>query len=206
MADSLSTTSAYMSCAVVRWLGLRDKHMDLTLTAPIDDYLKPSMLIDVDHPAVRAEARALKQATALTNDGGANNIAFIKTAYEFVRDDVAHSWDLQSTRVTAKASDVLDHREGICFAKSHLLAALLRGEGVPAGLCYQRLVLFSDPKDDYSLHAMNTVYVESIGRWIRVDARGNKPGVDALISLVDEHQAILIRTEISEIDYPYNFT
>lgn len=30
---------------------------------------------------------------------------------------------------------------GICFAKSHLLAALLRCKSIPAGFCYQKLIL-----------------------------------------------------------------
>jgi len=39
--------------------------------------------------------------------------------------------------VTCSASEVLREGTGICFAKSHLLAALLRAVGIPAGLCYQ---------------------------------------------------------------------
>ncbi|MCG2991451.1 transglutaminase-like domain-containing protein, partial [Escherichia coli] len=50
----------------------------------------------------------------------------VKTAFEFVRDRISHSWDIQSTRVTCKASEVLKYKEGICYAKSNLLAALLR--------------------------------------------------------------------------------
>lgn len=45
-------------------------------------------------------------------------------------------------RVTCSASDVLQHRSGICYAKSNLLAALLRKEGIPTRFCYQRLILF----------------------------------------------------------------
>lgn len=170
--------------------------MELTLTAPLDDYLAATLLIDVDHPSIQAKAKEL---------AGGSTVDFVRRAYEFVRDEIAHSWDLQSRRVTAKASDVLEHREGICFAKSHLLAALLRAQGVPSGLCYQRLVLFVDPKDGYSLHAINTVYLEGPGRWVRLDARGNKPGVDAQFSTDEERLAFPIRPEMGEIDYPYNF-
>lgn len=41
--------------------------------------------------------------------------------------------------VTWRASDVLRRGTGLCFAKAHLLAALLRAVGVPCGLCYQVL-------------------------------------------------------------------
>jgi len=35
--------------------------------------------------------------------------------------------------VTCKASDVLIYGTGYCYAKSHLLAALLRANAIPAG-------------------------------------------------------------------------
>ena len=44
-----------------------------------------------------------------------------KVAFEFVRDEISHSWDIQSTRITRKASEVLMFKEGICYAKSNLL-------------------------------------------------------------------------------------
>src|SRR5690606_15516280 len=78
---------------------------------------------------------------------------------------------------TCKASDVLKHGTGYCYAKSHLLAALLRATGIPAGLCYQRLTISNDVPP-FSLHGLNAIYIQQFG-WHRIDARGNKPGVDA---------------------------
>jgi transglutaminase-like putative cysteine protease len=72
---------------------------------------------------------------------------------------------------------VLIHRTGYCYAKSHLLAALLRANHIPAGLCYQRLTISADGPP-YCLHGLNAVYLEQYG-WYRIDARGNKPGVTA---------------------------
>ncbi|WP_338430147.1 transglutaminase domain-containing protein [Synechococcus elongatus] len=34
---------------------------------------------------------------------------------------------------------MLEYRTGYCYAKSHLLVALLRACSIPAGFCYQRL-------------------------------------------------------------------
>lgn len=79
--------------------------------------------------------------------------------------------------VTCRASDVLEHKTGYCYAKSHLLAALLRANSIPAGFCYQRLSI-DDDGAPYSLHGLNAVYLEPDG-WYRLDARGNKAGVDA---------------------------
>jgi hypothetical protein len=79
--------------------------------------------------------------------------------------------------VTCKASEVLIHGTGYCYAKSHLLAALLRVNDIPAGLCYQRLTLDGD-QPPYCLHGLNALYLQQYG-WYRIDARGNKPGVNA---------------------------
>ena len=57
-----------------------------------------------------------------------------------VRDEISHSGDFRVNQPTCAASEVLRHKAGWCFAKSHLLAALLRANSIPAGLCYQRLV------------------------------------------------------------------
>jgi len=125
-----------------------------------------------------------------------------KIAFEFVRDAVSHSWDIQSKRVTCNASDVLDFKEGICYAKSHLLASLLRLQGIPTGFCYQRLMLFDTPEKGYCIHALNAIFLKSFNKWIRVDARGNKEGIDAQFSIEEEKLAFPINEELDEKDYP----
>ncbi|MFJ7746810.1 transglutaminase family protein [Peribacillus sp. NPDC097295] len=125
-----------------------------------------------------------------------------KVAYEFVRDEIAHSWDIQGTRVTCNASDVLAFKEGICYAKSNLLAALLRSQGIPTGFCYQRLMLFDTPEKGHCIHALNAVFFQSINKWIRLDARGNNKGIHALFSLDEEKLAFTTQEECGEKDYP----
>ena len=68
-------------------------------------------------------------------------IEFASRAFEFVRDEISHSNDAGRKELCLRASDVLDKRTGLCFGKSHLLCALLRAAGIPAGLCYQYLQL-----------------------------------------------------------------
>ena len=162
----------------------------------INDYLDSSPEVDYDHLLIRMKA------SELYSDSNYNQLEYIKKAYEFVRDRISHSWDIQSTRVTQKASEVLQQGEGICYAKSNLLAALLREKGVPTGFCYQRLVLFDTPEKGYSIHALNAVYIESQHKWIRLDSRGNKPGVEAKFSLYEEKLAFSANPELDEIDYP----
>ncbi|MRX56570.1 transglutaminase [Bacillus idriensis] len=125
-----------------------------------------------------------------------------KVAFEFVRDEISHSWDIQGKRVTCKASDVLAYKEGICYAKSHLLASLLRSQGIPTGFCYQRLMLFDTPEKGYCIHALNAVFFKSLNKWVRLDARGNKKGIDAQFSIDEEKLAFPTYEEFDEKDYP----
>jgi transglutaminase-like putative cysteine protease len=133
-------------------------------------YLEPSEFIDWNHPSVLNKAKAL--AYNLTQD---DEIA--KVCFEFVRDEIKHSWDYKINPVTCKASDVLKHQTGYCYAKSHLLAALLRANSIPSGLCYQRLSI-DGTKPPFSLHGLNAIFLPHIG-WYRIDARGNKEGVNS---------------------------
>ena len=52
------------------------------------------------------------------------------------------------------------------------------------------------------LHALNAAYISSINRWVRFDARGNKPGVDAQFSLEKEQLAFPLNEQLGEKDYP----
>ena len=101
--------------------------------------------------------------------------------------------------VTCRASDVLQYKTGYCYAKSHLLAALLRANGIPAGLCYQRLSIHEDGAP-YSLHGLNAVYLKNHG-WYRIDARGNKLGVDAQFTPPQEQLAFALKDD-HEADLP----
>jgi len=50
------------------------------------------------------------------------------------------------------------------------------------------------------------VYIASLGRWNRLDARGNKAGVQAKFSLQEERLAFTVRKEVDEIDYDIIYT
>ncbi|NJA04715.1 transglutaminase family protein [Methylococcaceae bacterium WWC4] len=156
------------------------------MTNPTDPaaFLAASEYIDWRHPAVLAQAAVL----AAGADGD-EDIA--KRCFEFVRDRIQHSWDYRKNPVTCRASEVLSHATGYCYAKSHLLAALLRASRIPAGLCYQRLSLDGDIPP-YCLHGLNAVYLTDHG-WYRLDARGNKAGVAAEFCPPDERLAFVPR-------------
>jgi len=136
----------------------------------MQQYLESSQYIDWQQPEVLNKAKLLAG-----NSKDKEQIA--KACFTFVRDEIKHSWDYQLNPVTCMASDVLKYGTGYCYAKSHLLAALLRANQIPAGLCYQRLTI-SDDKPPFCLHGLNAVYLEKYG-WYRIDVRGNKLGVKA---------------------------
>ena len=170
-------------------------------------YLASSEIIDFENLDIQ------KTAVYLSKDVE-DEIQLIKTVYEFVRDDISHSVDIGSSDLTCKAfenrrfsmpqnvvlkaSDVLKYKHGLCFANSHLLAAILRYLRVPTGFCYQKLEF--DGK--MGLHGLNAVFIESIDKWIRLDARGNENGINAQFSIDNEYLAYSPREEKNEVDFP----
>ena len=170
--------------------------MELILQSKnINDYLQ--QLSEVDFSSAVIQGKAEKLFSDKQTD-----VEKAQVAFEFVRDEISHSWDIQSELVTCSASEVLEYKQGICYAKSNLLAALLRSQGIPTGFCYQRLMLFDTPEKGYSLHALNAVYIKSLNKWIRLDARGNKDGVDAQFSTEKEMLAFPVNLDFDEVDYP----
>ncbi|GED88730.1 transglutaminase domain-containing protein [Streptomyces sp. 6-11-2] len=166
--------------------------MELIQNTPdLSAYLAADEVIDHEHPMVRETAARLAE-------GVADSYAYARSAYEFVRDGIPHSQDSGDPRVTWRASDVLRLRTGICYAKAHALAALLRAEDIPTALCYQRLT--HDGDGGHVVHGL--IAVRFNGAWHRQDPRGNKPGVDARFSLTGERLAFVPDPKSNELDYP----
>ena len=136
----------------------------------LGEFLQVTREVNWDHPRVRAMASRLRAEAE-------EPVQIARRCYDWVRDLIVHTQDGALPDVTCTASEVLEAGHGFCYAKSHLLAALLRANGIPAGFCYQRLALDADGVS-HCLHALNAVHLPVLG-WYRVDARGNRPGVDA---------------------------
>ncbi len=127
----------------------------------VNDYLECSDMIDYDHPLVKEAAEQLTY-------GLKDNIAKSRAIFDFVRDHIFHSFQINATSVTKKASEVMDKGHGICYAKAHLLAALMRASDIPAGLCYQ--IRFDLELEQLVVHGFNAVYIQELSQWIRLDA------------------------------------
>ena len=147
------------------------KNLQLDQIDNMEDYLRDSEILDFQNYKIQEKALELSRSSK-------NQFETIKNIYEFVRDEIPHSLDIGGQQVTFKASEVLDNVQGICFAKSNLLAAMLRFLGVPTGFCYQRLT----------------------HEWYRLDARGNREDVDAQFSVNVEKLAFPVSKD-GEINY-----
>lgn len=166
----------------------------LIIKDTIDEYLSVSKYINWNDDGILSKADEFKRKFT-------DEISLIKAVYEFVRDEIKHSWDAQDKRITQSATEVLEQGVGICWAKANLLAALLRACGIPTGICYQRLTLGDVPETGFCIHALNVVYIKTLNRWIRLDARGNKAGVDAQFDLKQEKLAFPVHRNLGEVDY-----
>lgn len=168
--------------------------MELIIQNEMSEFLSASRYINWNNASILSKSAEFMQAYA-------DEIQLVKAIYEFVRDDIKHSWDIQDCRITRSATEVLEQGVGICWAKANLLAALLRACGIPTGICYQRLTLGDSPESGFCIHALNAVYIRSLNRWLRLDARGNKVGVDAQFDIDKEKLAFPVREEFGEVDY-----
>ena len=122
------------------------------------EYLIETQSIDYNDENIQKKVGHLKE---LSSD----NIDYIERCFMFVRDEIPHSWDIGAEIVSKKASEVLINKTGICWAKSCLLAALLRANEIPSGISYQLLTRAdNDTSDGYIIHAFNTVYIEQLDK------------------------------------------
>jgi transglutaminase-like putative cysteine protease len=153
-------------------------------------FLAPSAAIDFDAAIVTRLAETIRRDSELPT---------IRAAYELVRDRFAHSYDTGAQEVSVSASDVVRLGHGICFAKAHLLAAVLRANRIPAALCYQKLARDDQGPGGTCLHGLNAVWLN--GRWRRLDPRGNKPATAAPFDPDCERPAYQIDPARSERDY-----
>jgi transglutaminase-like putative cysteine protease len=131
-------------------------------------FLASTEVIDWDSASVRKLASDLARCRENVED-------VAKSCFEWVRDRIPHSGDYELDPVTCSASQVLAHGTGFCYAKSHLLAALLRANAIPAGLVYQRL---SIGDGQFCLHGLNAVHLPNHG-WYRIDARGKRTDLES---------------------------
>jgi hypothetical protein len=89
----------------------------LIVPATVNQYLRCSDIVDFDDTAVSGLADSV---------AGGDDVTVL-----IVRDRFTHSFDAGAeSGIACSASDVVRLDHGLCYAKSHLLAALLRSNGI----------------------------------------------------------------------------
>ena len=157
----------------------------------MEEYLKSTEIIDWQHPDISSKANELSSGKETLND-------IARSCFEWVRDKIKHIDDYNIQTISCSASEVLRSGSGICYAKSHLLAALLRANSIPAGFCYQRLSR-DDKGPPFGLHGLNAVFLADFG-WYRIDPRGNNEEVNAQFTPSVEQLAFSAQIK-GEIDF-----
>src|SRR5690625_7327545 len=82
----------------------------------LEDYLQEiDGIIDFKSPLIQEKINQIKVTTQSKKERA-------ELAFKVARDNINHSFDTKSKVITISAEDAMNKKEGICFAKSHLLA------------------------------------------------------------------------------------
>lgn len=161
-------------------------------------FLQATSYVDWNHPAILRKSSEL--CATLSND-----VDIAQRIFEWVRDEIPHSKDINASIVTKKASEVLLMGTGVCYAKTMLLAALLRAQKIRTGFCYQ--ILRKGPETgDTLVHALNAIYFPGQNRWLRVDSRGNTGTYNAQFDINKEQLIFPEHSPESVLIYETIFT
>ena len=134
----------------------------------MENYLKPTPVIDCDHPSIREKSEDLT--------GGQDNIIEkAKSLFYFVRDEIRYNFYPSSSppEELFRASNTLSVGEGFCIPKAILLVALARAVGIPAALGFAdiRNHLLSEKAMELigtnliRLHGYAVLHLE--GKWVK---------------------------------------
>jgi transglutaminase-like putative cysteine protease len=160
----------------------------------MDRYLEDTIVIDWQTPTVFEQAKTLSA-------GLAHGEETARALFGFVRDEIDHSFDIETDAVPCNASQVLKQGSGLCYAKCHLLAALLRARGIPTGFGYQRLQSDRRP-GRFVLHGFVGVYLSDRERWVLLDPRGNNETLRTDFALDEPSLAYTPDPELDETTLP----
>lgn len=158
----------------------------------IDSFLKSEGVASLSHAIARKVEELI--------NGLDDETQIAKVIFEWVRDHIPHTKDIGMQVVTCDAISVFEEGTGICFAKSHLVAAMMRHAGIPCGYCYQ---IFEDPagNEEFVLHGLNAVFLKETQQWHRIDPRGNRDLINGQFSITDEKLAFPEMTFLDDCVY-----
>ncbi len=134
----------------------------------MDRYLRPTLVIDSDSPAVKQKAEQLMAGKQTAAEKA-------RSLFKFVRDEIRYNFYLLSdTLDDYRASAIMALGEGFCIQKGIVLCALARAAGIPSRL---RFAIIRNPLasgevkellsgDLFVSHGYSELYLG--GKWLRV--------------------------------------
>jgi len=174
----------------------REEPLVLAERTGLDRYLEDTGVVDWQTPVVYEKAKGLPEPGASTENR-------IRAAFEFVRDRVQDclAEGHASEAIPCTASQVLREGAGLSYARCHLLAALLRAQGIPVGFGYQRL---RDPgcRNGYALHGWAAAWLADEERWLPLDPAGQSETGPLAFRLEPPHFARCPDPEAGEMHFP----
>ena len=134
----------------------------------IEEYLKPTSIIDSDSQPLR------QKATELTS-GESDPVEKAKRLFYFVRDQIKYTMyvDIEHAE-NYRASHILQVGEGYCVMKAVLLVALARAAGIPARLAFADLINYMIPRKYIEMQGNNRVIYHGFaeihlnGKWVKL--------------------------------------
>ncbi len=128
----------------------------------LEEYLKPTKIIDSDNPRVIAKATELAE-------GETDLFKLTFKLAHWVEENVNYNLNSLTATASLPASWVLDNREGVCDEITSLFIAMSRSLGIPArfvsGVSYSTSDLFDNP---WQPHGWAEVYFPEVG-WVGFD-------------------------------------
>jgi len=164
----------------------------------LNGYLEDTIVVDWQTPIVFEKAKALTVGKATVEER-------LRALFEFVRDEIDFSFDIETDELTCNASEVLRAGHGLCYAKSHLLVAMIRFCGIPAGFAFQRLRR-RGADGGYVLHGFVGVFLAGEQRWIALDPHGDNDEVQTVFSMGEPSLAFTPDPELGEETQPFVYS
>lgn len=140
----------------------------------MEEYLKPTVTIDSDHPDVIAYARKVTEGLSTEREKAV-------ALYYAVRDLVMYDMMVEHfTREIFKASYCLHAKRSFCIPKAILLAACARAVGIPARLGFADVTNhLATPKmleilggDYFAFHGYTDLFID--GKWVKATPAFNE--------------------------------
>ena len=156
-------------------------------SAAINEYLKPGVFIDSDHPAIKAFIEKALQGA------GPTAIERAVALYYAVRDGLRYDpYSMNMDESNFTASNIAMQKAAFCIPKAILLTACARAADIPARigyadvrnhLCSPRLKAAMAGNDLFMYHGYVEMYLE--GKWVKSTPAFNlelceKVGIEAL--------------------------